>query len=188
VLVASAGDLLANAHLRLAWEANAALPEEVTACHFDPALPEPKAWSSARDLRNGLRWARRRPLGVFDSFQLNEPFRRFYASPAVRDARRLRDEAVHRARPSYREAPAFGRTTLWTEGRISVKYPPPPDRLQALPTLNDWRKLIAAAIDWTLDYGAACWDLAVRWLRTIDVWVIPEGLDTAPDPDHLLRE
>lgn len=60
-------------------------------------------------------------------------------------------------------------------GRISLKYPHPPERLKELPTLGDRRELVAEAIAATLDYGNACWDLAVRWLRTIDVWVIPEN-------------
>ena len=42
VRVASAADHLANAHVRLAWEANAATLREVIGCGFDPAKAEPE--------------------------------------------------------------------------------------------------------------------------------------------------
>lgn len=47
VRVASAMDHLANTHIRLAWEANAATRREVEGCGFDPAKAEPDRWISA---------------------------------------------------------------------------------------------------------------------------------------------
>jgi hypothetical protein len=46
VKVASSSDHLVNAHLRIAWEANAATQEEMISCGFDPSEESPEFWSS----------------------------------------------------------------------------------------------------------------------------------------------
>lgn len=176
VKVATAGDHFANAHIRLAWEANAALRPELKACGFDPAEAEPAKWASLESLRHGLRSMRKEnTFAVFPAFRLNEPFRTLFGSYAVRRARRFRDEVVHRERPTYKEAPGFGRQSLWRSRKISIKYPAPPDHVAGLPSLGDRRSLVVQALDETLTYGEACWDLAVEWLRTIDIWISPDA-------------
>jgi hypothetical protein len=128
VKVATAGDHFANAHVRLAWEANAALRRELQACGFDPAEAEPTKWASLESLRHGLRSMRKEnAVAVFPAFALNESFRTFFGSRSVRRARRFRDEVVHRERPTYKEVPGFGRQSLWRSQRFSIKYPAPPD-------------------------------------------------------------
>jgi hypothetical protein len=108
---------------------------------------------------------------VFDAFELNDAFRLFYATQAVREARRFRDQFVHRDRPSYREASAFGRTTIWTQERISLTFPPPKDLEDNLPSLADRRQLVNDAISATYDYADAAWALALRLLQTLGVSV-----------------
>jgi hypothetical protein len=173
VKVATAGDHFANTHLRLAWEANAATRDELAPCGFDPDAPDPATWASLEDLRKGLRCTRKNPLSVFPSFLLNASFRTLFGNYAVRRSRRFRDEVVHRERPSYREAPGFGRASLWRSQQVRIQYPPPPDRFSDLPSIVDRQTMLAAAIEASLKYGDVCMDLAIRWLRTIDVWITP---------------
>src|SRR5215211_6459943 len=122
VRVASAGDHLANAHIRLAWEANAATSTEVDDCEFDPTLAEPKRWITVDKLRRGLEKAERNPLGVLAGFAPNEAFLAYAGSEAVDSTRRFRDHVVHRERPRYRELPGFGRTSLWTQDNLSISF------------------------------------------------------------------
>lgn len=75
VRVASAADHLANAHIRLAWEANAATIDDVRECGFDPSESEPKKWTSAPQLRRGIRKIRKNSLtSVLPSFVPNDVF------------------------------------------------------------------------------------------------------------------
>lgn len=171
VKVASAADHLVNTHLRLAWEANAATLEEMHACRFDPEELSPALWPSVEDFRRGLVSIEKQPLGgLLPAFQLTEAFRQYEQSAAVEEARRFRHEIVHRERPSYREAPAFGRASRWADGRITVKYPPPTGDDGSLPGLED-RRLVGDAGHATFDYAIAIWEFARRWLRSVDVWI-----------------
>jgi hypothetical protein len=141
------------------------------ACGFEPSLHEPVTWSSVEQLRRGLRSVRKRPLAsVLGAFELNDGFASYVRTTGVGATRRYRDEVVHRARPGHKEAPNYGRTTKWTEGRVTVTHPFKPDTT-GLPTLNERRTQIAQAGDAALKYAQVTWDLALRWLRTIDVWI-----------------
>jgi hypothetical protein len=73
----TAGDHLANTHVRLAWEINAATEAEVKKCSFDPAEGEPQSWITASNLQSGLRAAAASPLGVFRAFEVNDNFYSF---------------------------------------------------------------------------------------------------------------
>jgi len=171
--VASTGDHLVNAHLRIAWETNAASVQELIACGFDPTEETPLYWSSCEELRKGLRLARRNPLGIFQSFVLNGDFRRFYGTNAVRRSRRYRHEIVHRERPSYAEVPGFGRASRWSDGRFHFEYPPP--ATAPLPSIDDWTGVVSEAGAATLTYAEAIWDVALRWMRDLNVWVTRSG-------------
>ncbi len=186
---ASSTDHLANAYLRLAWETNAALPEEVSACGFDPDQPEPKNWASIEKVRQGLRQARRNPLGVLTAFELTQPFRELIAERSLRETRRLRHQIVHRDRPTYREAPAFGRQSRWLEGRISIKFPIDQTELDQLPTLAERRRTVAGATEKSLRFAEALWDTTARWLRTIDIWVVrdDEGVKVTTEHSGTIR-
>jgi hypothetical protein len=108
---------------------------------------------------------------VFPAFALNAEFRTLFGNYDMHRARRFRDEVVHRERPSYREAPAFGRASLWRSTPFHVTQPPPAPIDLAAPSIGDRRTMLANAIASTLRYGDACKALAIRWLQTIDVWV-----------------
>jgi len=168
VAVATAGDHLANAHLRLAHEANAATADELCGCGFDAA--NPSGAPSAPQLRKGL--AKADPSGVLSAFELNEPFLTYIAVDEVREARDYRDAVIHRERPGHREAPSLGRASVWAGPAIDVSFPRSPAEAAALLPLADRRKIVATAAEATLLYAEAAWDLAVRWLATIEVTVI----------------
>lgn len=161
----TAGDHLANTHVRLAWETNAATEAEVKRCSFDPSREEPRSWIDAGNLQAGLREARARTLGVFSAFQANAEFDAYAAASAR--AREYRHAIIHRNRPTYRELPAFGRVTRWTQDRITVHFPPQTD--DAAPPLSDYRDVVVEAVTASLTYAQALWDLAVRWLPTVRV-------------------
>lgn len=165
----TAGDHLANAHVRLAWEINAATEAEVKKCSFDPAEAEPQSWITTSNLQSGLRAAATSALGVFKAFEINDSFSRFMDASAK--AREYRHAIIHRDRPTYRELPAFGRTTLWTQDKISVHFPPLPD--DAGPPLSTYRSLTAEALHAGVTYAEALWDLAIRWLPTVRVRIRP---------------
>jgi len=172
VKIATAGDHFANTHLRLAWEANAATADELRPCGFDPDESDPATWALLQELRAGLKAAGKNPLSVFTAFALNTDFRILFGNYDMHRTRRFRDAVVHRERPSYREVPAFGRASLWRSVPVQVTHPPAPYDKTA-PSIRDRRKILAHAIEATLRYGDACKDLAIRWLRTIDVLITP---------------
>lgn len=172
VKVASAADHLVNAHLRLAWEANAATLEEMQACRFDPDEETPSLWPSVEDFRRGLARVATHPLGgLLPAFELTEAFRQYQQTSAVEDARGFRHKIVHRERPSYREAPGFGRASRWAEGRITIKYPPAETKPSVLPSLEDQRQLVAEAGHATFVYAKTIWEFARRWLRSVEIWI-----------------
>jgi hypothetical protein len=173
VRVVSAGDHLANAHIRLAWEANAAALNEVKRCGFDPSEPEPERWITVDKLRKGLERAERNSLGVLAEFAPNEAFLACADSVALASTRKFRDHVVHRERPRYRELPGFGRTSLWTQGKFSITLPPRDARDQAMPALDDRRQEVGRGLVETLQYAEALWGHTKRWLPTIDVLISP---------------
>ncbi len=166
--VVTAGDHMANAHVRLAWEANAATHLELEACGFNPEEPDPRSWIGAMDLRKGIDSASRSPLSVFRGFAANDAFREFLG--ASESVRAYRHAVIHRARPDYSELPALGRTTHWTKESFSIRLPL--SEKSEAPTLEDYRRLVGGALVETLSYARLLWDLCVRWLRTLDVDII----------------
>jgi hypothetical protein len=182
VRTASAGDHLANAYLRLAYEANAALPEEVRRCGFVPEQLLDPSWTGVNRVRSGLR-AINAQAGVLaptlPAFELTDDFNTYATSQAVVDAWEFRDVIIHRERPSYREAPGLGRVTAWRGGQISFQHPPSDEELHALPTLADRRSQVAGAIDATHAFAESAWEIALRFLRSVDVWI------TRPDDDEV---
>lgn len=171
IRLAAAGNHLVNAHLRLAWEANAATEEDVRACGFDPGIQQSMRWAGMEQFRRGLTKREEQPFSVFSSFALNAAFKTYVTTPPVAAAWDLRDQIVHRDRPSYREAPAFGRSSLWT-GSFKVRFPPPDtDEDPDAPTIEERRQMLSDAGAATLVYASASWALAQRWLRTVDVFV-----------------
>jgi hypothetical protein len=171
VRAVSAGDHLANAHVRLAWEANASTLAEARRCGFDPAEAEPERWITVPKLREGLEKAERNPLGILADFAPNEAFLAYAGSEVVEGTRGFRDAVVHRERPRYRELPGFGRTTLWNQGNISISFPPRDVPDQAMPTLDDRRREVGQGLEETLRYAEALWAHTKRWLTVIDVWI-----------------
>jgi hypothetical protein len=173
--IASAGDHLANAHVRLAWEANAATPAEIKGCGFDPTQTEPRRWTSVGDLCKGLKKAKKEELGVLAQFVLSEPFLAYANNEAVRNVVHFRHQIVHRERPSYREDPALGRTTLWAQPSFAADYPytlalpSTGDADETVPRLADQRLLVGEGLKETLIYAKALWEHTLSWLRTIDV-------------------
>jgi hypothetical protein len=187
VRAASAGDHLANAFLRLAWEANAAGIDEVRRCGFPPDHLLDPPWTGVAKVREGLAQiaASGSPVAsTLPAFELTHAFNDYLSSPAVVDAREYRDVIIHRERPSYREAPGLGRVTGWRGGSISFQQPPSEDELAALPTLAERRALVADAIEATYRFAGACWELAVRFLRGVDVSVTRVGDEVSVATTH----
>lgn len=175
--VVTAGDHLANTHVRLAWEANACSRDEARSCRFDPGVTEPKSWISVVDLEAGLKDARKSALGVLPSFEGIAAFESFmHASDKARD---YRHAVIHRDRPSYLELPSFGRTTKWEDGTFNLTAPAPP---ATAPPLSEYRQLVADALTAAITYAGALHDLALRWLRTVNVTI------TDAPPDHVKIE
>jgi hypothetical protein len=171
VRLAAAGNHLVNAHLRLAWEANAATVEEVRECGFDPQIERSLRWAGMEQFRRGLAKLETRSLSVLPSFALTSAYHTYVGSNEVQQTWDLRDQIVHRDRPSYRDAPAFGRASLWTAD-FKVTWPPPeteedPDA----PSIAERRQAASTAGAQTLRYAQATWDLMQRWLRTVGVFV-----------------
>jgi hypothetical protein len=151
---------------------------------FDPAEQEPHNWITFPRLRDGLR---RLPTGlsaVLYAFELNEVLFAVAGEAAVEGTRALRNQIVHRARPAYREAPAFGRTSLWAQGGFSLTFPRPEGVDDTLPTLADRRTQVAEAIAAAVPYANALWTLATRWLRTVGVSVIARPGDVRVTTEH----
>jgi hypothetical protein len=177
VRAVSGTDHLVNAHLRFAWEANAATQAELVACGFDPTEPETRMWANVEDVKHGLSSLDALPSGVFVAFVLNDPFRAFAADGATDQLRGYRHEIVHRARPAYREAPSFGRSTLWNQQQFKISYPPPEDAFDDLPRLEDARQWVATGIGASMEWLDALHRLAWKWLGTVGVSVSepPDG-------------
>lgn len=132
----SGADHLANAHVRLAWEANALTRDEASASKFDPDQPEPRVWISAAGLAAALAALQPGLSSVFPYFASNAAFFDYATSPVAAELRRYRNAIVHRARPGYRDAPALGRTSRWVDGSSSLQlrpFDPEPD--ESLPTI-----------------------------------------------------
>jgi hypothetical protein len=142
-------------------------------------LGDPRWWTDVEKVRAGLERiaGEASPVGsLIASFELTDAFNDYCSSQEVVDTREYRHVIVHRERPSYREAPGFGRVTRWREGTISFEGPEPSEvELAAYPTLTEQRALVAAALDRTLDFAQTIWDLALRFLATVDVDVVVEG-------------
>lgn len=120
--------------------------------------------------RCGLAKLETRSFSVLPSFALTSDYRSYMANE-VQQTWDLRDQIVHRDRPSYRDAPAFGRASLWTAD-FKVTWPPPeieedPDA----PSIAERRRAASIAGEHTLRYAQAIWDLMQRWLRTVGVFV-----------------
>jgi hypothetical protein len=168
-------DHLANAHVRIAWEANAASEAEVKTCGFDPSRDEPNRWTSLPGVAEGIQKLKEQPLGVLIGFAANagpHGLEQLADESEVQWLREFRNAVVHRARPSYQEAPSFGRLSLLAQPDFKITIqaqPEPPD--PALPTIADVRTRVAAGIEPAVPYAHLLWDLAVRWLRAIGVSV-----------------
>jgi hypothetical protein len=173
VRTASASDHLANAYLRLAWEANIASAPEVMACGFDPTEPEPESWTSVPKCKAGLDSLDQRPLALLPSFRLTPRFRRYASATKVRSVRRLRDEVVHRARPAYRESVPFGRTSLWAQGEFSFNIEDTEQPLEdpSFPSFEERREEIGAAIREGVAFGEELWEVTRQWLGTVGITV-----------------
>lgn len=171
IRLAAAGNHLVNAHVRLAWEANAATEQDARACGFNPGEQRSMRWTGMPEFRRGLDKCRQNQHSVFTSFALNDAFGTYEATPTVREMWELRDQIVHRDRPSYREAPAFGRASLWTNS-FKVQFPAVgADEDPNAPTIEERRRMLSEAGAATFEYASATWALAQRWLRTVDVFV-----------------
>jgi hypothetical protein len=70
VWLAAAGNHLVNAHLRLAWEGNAAARDDIVACGFDPDSNRFDNWADVDGMRRGIDKVRQRPLAVLPHFAL----------------------------------------------------------------------------------------------------------------------
>ncbi len=168
-------DHLANAHVRIAWEANAASEAEVKTCGFDPSSEEPSRWTSLPGVAAGIHKLDQQPLGILPAFAANagpNGLSQLADEPEVQWLREFRNAVAHRARPSYQEAPSFGRLSLFAQPTFKITFqaqPEPPD--PALPTIADVRTRVAAGIEPAVPYARLLWDLATRWLRTIGVSV-----------------
>jgi hypothetical protein len=189
VRTASAGDHLANGYLRLAYEANAALPEEVQRCGFLPEQLLNPSWTDVDRVRRGLDAIDADAMTslvapTLPAFELTRDFHSYITSQAVVDAREFRDVIIHRERPSYREAPGLGRVTAWRGGQISFEYPPSYDELDALPGLSDCRMLVGEAIDATYIFAARTWDTALRFLRSVDVRMTRHDGEVSIETQH----
>jgi hypothetical protein len=172
--VVTAGDHLANAQVRFAWEANACSRDEARSCKFDPEIPEPKSWISVGDLEGGLKVARKSAFGLLPSFDGIAAFETFMLASSK--AREYRHAVIHRDRPSYMELPSFGRTSKWEEGEFKLTVPSPSP---TAPPLAEYRQLVADALVAATTYAWALHDLAIRWLRTVNVTI------TDAPPDHV---
>lgn len=169
IRLAAAGNHFVNAHLRFAWEANAATRSEVRACGFDPDRQRRFEWASLEQFANGLDGLGKQAHAVLPAFALAGAYSAYRTDPSVVAARDLRDAVVHRERPSYREAPSFGRRSLW-EGGFKVTFPPPADAEDPeAPTIAERREVVSQAGSAAVRYAQAIWSLMLRWLATVGV-------------------
>ena len=174
IRLSSGQNHLVNAHLRLGWEANAARESEVKACGFDPDSHRVANWATVERMSYGLEELARKPLSVFPSFRLSDPFWTFSRREPVVAVRRLREELVHRERPSYRESPAFGRASLWSRSGFKVTVPESQTEDPDAPSLAERRSLVMLAGEATIPYAEAIWDTMREWLSTVGVSILVE--------------
>ncbi len=165
IRVASVADHLANAHVRLAWELNAATGAETARCAFDLGRQEPDKWLSAGFLADRLGSLTVDASARLPYFVCNESFAAFQATPASKRVRQFRDRVVHRERPAYRELPSLGRATRWRNGGIALSYEPDRDT----PTFEQLHEQIGAALQALLPWAQSLWETTVRWLSTMGV-------------------
>jgi hypothetical protein len=118
----TAGDRLANAHVRLAWEINAATEMEMRCCSFDPTEAEPRLCINVRNHEAGLRKTRAGTPGVFSAFQVDGGVRRLRYGQ--HEGPRVPPRHPSPRPTDYRELPAFGWVTRWSQERITVHSPP----------------------------------------------------------------
>jgi hypothetical protein len=164
-------DHLANAHLRVAWEANAAHATEVGACGFDPLDEDPHFWASAEDLRKGLE-SLSGAAAVLPSFIPTRCFLAYATDGATGATRKYRNCIAHRERPGHRDAPALGRASKWRDGRMSVTVRsggPVPDA--NLPTLDQRRAEVARSVQLAAAWAEALWTTTVSWLPLLGVHI-----------------
>ena len=169
VRVASAADHLANAHVRLAWELNAATSPEVEE-FFDPRKQNPGRWLSAKELADKLVELDIGEGARLPFFTSNEAFRAYYSNPDAARMRRFRDGVVHRERPTYRELPSLGRETQWRDGSIRLGFVPDPKA----PNFDQRQAEVSGALRALLPWAQSLWDTAVSWLQTMQVGVVEE--------------
>lgn len=171
IRAASAADHLANAHVRLAWELNAATTAEVRDCDFDSRTQQPVRWLSAPFLAGKLADLPGGDGARLPFFTANEVFAAFHAAPAGASVRRYRDRIVHRERPAYQELPSLGRATRWRGGRLTFAYEPDP----GTPTFAQQQDEVGAALQALLPWAQSLWSTAVRWLSTMGVEIGENG-------------
>jgi hypothetical protein len=180
VRLGAAGNHLVNAYLRLAWEANAATEDDVKACGFDPTSNAFRNWAVVARVTRGLLKLDNNHMSSLTAFTLTPSLRSWAEDPDVEAVRDLRDQIVHRARPTYSDAPAPGRASLWRGGSISVQFPAPPD--PSTPTLADVHETAVRAGASTLRLCELTVDVLIRWLRSVHVDVahrpVPGGIGT----------
>lgn len=164
-------DHLVNSHLRLAWEVNVVGADELRRCGFDPDKHDTESWSSIGNLVKGL--ARDDTAACLPAFRCSPPFSECLADADVQDVLEFRRRVIHRARPSHREAPTLGRSSLWSaEGRAQLTVNPfdeTPD--PELPSLAERRAQISRGIASTLPYVEELWQTVLMWLPLTGVHV-----------------
>jgi hypothetical protein len=175
IRLSAAGNHLVNAHLRFAWEANAAAEADVRRCGFDPDSEQRLEWASLEGFARGLRKCGQDQLSVLPHFALTEPFRVYAANAAVKETRDFRDQIVHRDRPSYREAASFGRRSVWRGAPFKIEFPRETETDPDAPSIAERRDVVIRAGGATLAYIEATWDLMQSWFRTVGVFIAHEG-------------
>ncbi len=168
--IATAGNHLVNAHLRLAWECNAAGKQELASCGFDVDREQEKYWSDVAQMRRGLHRLSQQEFSVLPSFVLAEPFASYSADTAVDDTTWLRHQILHRDRPNYRDAQALGRTSVWAgKERFRVTVPRLQEEPGSAPSLKETRETASRAGDVTLAYAEEIWCVVAKLLSTLGI-------------------
>jgi len=88
-------------------------------------------------------------------FGLSEPFQSYVSDAAVIEARDLRDQVVHRGRPSYRESPSFRRRSVWRGGHFKIEFPSNAELDADAPSIADRRQVVIRC-------GVALFDTSTR--------------------------
>ena len=55
------------------------------------------------------------------------------------------------------------------QSQITLQFPPAEEADPGLPTLAERRSTVNAAIEASLEYATAAWEVALRWLASVDV-------------------